>query len=187
MSHTTLMYDLLAKILSYPARDYLAIVREFQPMAQELFPEKPGLLDTFVYYVETTSGPEIEEYFTRSFDLSPVCCLEVGWHLFGENYERGEFLVRMREQLRRHGVSETSDLPDHLGRLLLLLARMERNEAAELAGQFVLPALGKIKDAVGDNVYGALIAAIEARLETDYPDAPRRPAQLPIFQEAACE
>ena len=128
-----------------------------------------------------------QELYVQTFEFNPACTLEIGWHLFGENYERGEFLVRMREQLRRYAIAETSDLPDHLCHLLLLIGRADRDEAAELAGQFVLPALAKIKASLKDNAYESLIAAIEAKLEADYPDSPRRPMQLPIFQEAACE
>jgi len=128
-----------------------------------------------------------QELYVQTFELNPACTLEIGWHLFGENYERGEFLVRMREQLRRHGIPESAELPDHLTHLLPLIGRMDPNEAAELSGQFVLPALAKIRDALKDNPYGAVIAAIEQQLEADFPGAPRRPAELPIFQEAACE
>jgi nitrate reductase delta subunit len=131
--------------------------------------------------------PAMQELYVQTFEFNPACTLEIGWHLFGENYERGEFLVRMREQLRRYRIAETSDLPDHLRHLLLLIALADHHEAAELAGQFVLPALGKIREALHDNAYEALIAAIEAKLEADYPDAPRRPVQFPIFQEAGCE
>ena len=131
--------------------------------------------------------PALQELYVQTFEFNPACTLEIGWHLFGENYERGEFLVRMREQLRRHGIVETSELPDHLQHVLLLIGQADHREAAELAGQFVLPALGKIRDALKENAYGVLIAGIEAKLEADFPDAPRRPVHLPIFQEAACE
>jgi nitrate reductase assembly molybdenum cofactor insertion protein NarJ len=131
--------------------------------------------------------PALQELYVQTFEFNPACTLEIGWHLFGENYERGEFLVRMREQLRRYGIAETSELPDHLRHLLLLIGRAEHAEAAELAGQFVLPALAKISDALKDNAYRPLIAAVQAKLEADYPDAPRRSVQFPIFQEAACE
>ncbi len=46
---------------------------------------------------------EVEEAFTRTFDVNPACALEVGWHLFGEEYTAAMFLVRMREELRKHG------------------------------------------------------------------------------------
>ena len=128
-----------------------------------------------------------QELYVKTFEFNPDCTLEIGWHLFGENYERGEFLVRMREQLRRYGIAESSELPDHLCHILPLLDRLDPEEGAELVGQYVLPALGKIKDALNGNEYQHLIAATMTRLEADYPDAPRRPVQLPVFQEAACE
>ena len=133
------------------------------------------------------ADPAMQEIYVQVFEFNPACTLEIGWHLFGENYERGEFLVRMREQLRRHGIAESTDLPDHLTLLLPLIAAMGYDEAAQLAGEFVLPALEKIRAALKDNPYEPVIASVTGKLETDFPDAPRRPVQLPIFQEAACD
>ena len=131
--------------------------------------------------------PAMQEQYVQAFEFNPACTLEIGWHLFGENYERGEFMVRMREQLRRHGIAESTELPDHLTHLLPLIARMPYGEAAELAGQYLLPALGRIKEGLKDHAYGPVITGIEAKLEADFPDAPRRPMHLPIYQEAACD
>jgi nitrate reductase molybdenum cofactor assembly chaperone len=131
--------------------------------------------------------PAMQEIYVRTFEFNPACTLEIGWHLFGENYERGEFLVRMRQQLRRHGIAESIELPDHLTHLLPLIACLEHDEAAQLAGEFILPALAKIRSAIEDNPYASVISGIAEKLEADFPDAPRRPVQLPIFQEAACD
>src|SRR3972149_5384978 len=84
---------------------------------------------------------ELEESFTRTFDLNPVCCLEVGWQLYGEDYNRGSFMVEMRQRIRSHGITETLELPDHLSNLLPLLGRMEPQEAGPLCASFVLSAL----------------------------------------------
>lgn len=131
--------------------------------------------------------PLQQELYVQTFEFNPACTLEIGWHLFGENYERGEFLVRMREQLRRHRIAESTELPDHLTHLLPLIACMERGESAQFVGEFILPALTKIRSAIHGNAYEPVIAGIVERLEGDFPDAPCRPIQLPIFQEAACE
>lgn len=131
--------------------------------------------------------PLRQELYVQTFEFNPAGTLEIGWHLFGENYERGEFLVRMREQLRRHRIAESTELPDHLTHLLPLIACMEHGEAAQFVGEFILPALTKIRSAIHDNAYELVIAGIAEKLESDFPDAPRRPTQLPIFQEAACE
>jgi nitrate reductase delta subunit len=125
-----------------------------------------------------------QEVYVETFEFNPACTLELGWHLFGENYERGEFLVRMRELLRRYAIAESTELPDHLSHLLALIPRMRHDEAAELAGQFVLPALAKIREALKDNPYGNVIADLEGMLDAEFPDAPHRPLSLPIFQEA---
>ncbi len=130
--------------------------------------------------------PERQELYVQTFEFNPACTLEIGWHLFGENYERGEFLVRMRGQLRRYEIAETTELPDHLTHVLRLIGRMEHDEAASLAGQVVLPALDKMQQPE-DNAYRATIEAIREKLRADFPDAPRRRPELPIFQEAACE
>lgn len=139
------------------------------------------LADLFRY----PDDPARQELYVQTFELNPACTLEMGWHLFGENYERGEFLVKMREQLRRHGIPECTELPDHLTYLLPLIGFMDREEAARLAGEVLLPALAKIRSGIQNNAYEAAIASVVEKLETDFPDAPRRPATLPIFQEAA--
>ena len=132
------------------------------------------------------ADPAMQELYIQTFEFNPACTLEMGWHLFGENYERGEFLVRMRQELRRYGIRESSELPDHLTHLLRLIARMEHEDAARLAGEFLLPALGKMQLAE-DNPYKPLVEGIKQKLTADFPDAPHRPSELPIFQEAACE
>jgi len=154
--------------------------QETEARTKSAYSELAGLL----CYPE---DPARQEFYVQTFEFNPACTLEIGWHLFGENYERGEFLVRMREQLRRHKIAESTELPDHLTHVLLLIACMEHDEAAQLAGEFILPALAKIRTAIHGNAYETVIASIVEKLEADFPDAPRRPAQLPIFQEAACE
>ncbi len=129
--------------------------------------------------------PAMQELYVQTFEFNPACTLEIGWHLFGENYERGEFLVRMRQQMRRYGVAESTELPDHLTHLLPLLDRMERAEAAGLATEFVLPALQKIK-LDEQNPYQAVLGGIERALLAEFGRA-TRPTPLPIFQEAVRE
>ncbi len=149
------------------------------------------LADLLRYPVEgrwDLSAEALQELYIDTFEFNPAATLETGWHLFGENYERGEFLVRMRSELRRHGIAESTELPDHLTHLLPLVARMDRDDAERLAGESLLPALGKIAKAVAagnDNPYQRVLAGIDAKLRADFPGAPARPVELPIFQEAA--
>ena len=83
-----------------------------------------GVLSEFQEFhagIAGLSTEQVQELFTRTFDLNPMCTLEIGWQLYGEDYQRGEFLVKMREDLRLFGVAESGDLPDHLSHALALL------------------------------------------------------------------
>ncbi len=109
---------------------------------------------------------ELEELYTRTFDMNPACSLEVGWHLFGEQYERGAFLVRMRGHMRRLGVAEDHELPDHLSHALAVASRMEAEEARGFEAESVSPAVLKIIEGLGegDNPYRHLLRAVSALL-----------------------
>jgi nitrate reductase assembly molybdenum cofactor insertion protein NarJ len=69
----------------------------------------------------------MEELYTRTFDLNPVATLEVGWHLWGEQYERGRFLADLRELQAHLGIDCGCELPDHLTVLLPTIAAMPDN------------------------------------------------------------
>ena len=108
----------------------------------------------------------------------------MGWHLFGENYDRGLLLVKMRQQMRAHGLAETTELPDHLTNGLRLLARMERHAGAYFAEAIVLPALEKMRQAIAgkDNPYQHVLEAARLAVREDFPDLPTRlsiPAGVP--------
>ena len=100
---------------------------------------------------------QLQELYVQTFDWNPATCLEIGWHLYGEQYDRGEFLVKMRQELRRHGLEESAELPDHLSHALRLAARMEPGEAEEFREKFVRPAVEKILPALNGNPYQRLL------------------------------
>jgi nitrate reductase molybdenum cofactor assembly chaperone NarJ/NarW len=139
------LYALLARLLSYPGPEYRLAARAAHRLLSEEFPEQPGQLDRFSTWVQGAPLEELEEVFTRTFDLNPVCCLEVGWQLYGEDYNRGSFMVQMRQQIRAHGLAESMELPDHLSNLLPLLGRMAPEQAGPLCASSILPALIKMQ------------------------------------------
>jgi len=168
----------LAHILLYPSDDLApraAFCREFLSTHQE--PLLLEMVETALYFLEERPRFELEELYTQTFDLNPVCTLEVGWHLYGEQYERGRFMVRARELLAKMGQDEGGELPDFLPSLLSTLPRLEPGEASDLAA-FLLPAVGKMCDALGEkekgqetaNPYHALLMAVRQALTARVPD-----------------
>ena len=104
---------------------------------------------------------EAQERYTPLFDLSPVCTLHVGYHLFGESYERGALLSGLRAELRKHDVSAGQDLPDFLPVLLELLGRLSAEDRALLVGDALAPALVKMNAALAASTdpWSALLRA----------------------------
>jgi len=151
----------IARLLEYPSAGCDV---ELPPDAD---PETARLLGDFAREIEGLSTEQLEELYTRTFDINPVCSLEVGWQLFGENYDRGSFLVWMRQQLRRFGLRESAELPDHLTHALALYTRLEGEEARQFASRFLCPAIDKMlagfagKNNPYENVLRAILQGVE--------------------------
>jgi nitrate reductase assembly molybdenum cofactor insertion protein NarJ len=158
--------DLLADLLTYPnAMGRVAVLDALAAVAVS----EPGLrikLSGFHEFIKTNTSVDLEERFCRTFDVNPICSLEIGWHLFGEDYARGAFLVQMRGRMREIGVEEVGELPDHLTHALRLLDRIDDEEGATLARSFVLPALAKMLEGFkdSDSTYKTVLESIQSHL-----------------------
>lgn len=161
----------LAHLLSYPERRMLEHVAHLQ-QALEDRPDVSRKVKLFSDYVTSTPMTAIEERFTNTFDMNPACCLEVGWHLFGEDYKRGEFLVHMRQALQEEELPESVELPDHLSHCLHLLAVLEDEDAQPFARRFLLPALEKIlKSLDNENLYRNILLVLQGVLQERFGEA----------------
>lgn len=158
----TQLHDLLATLVAYPEAGYQARVEECRAALAQAHPSAVRPMAEFAKAIAPMSLEEMQELFTRTFDLNPVCSLEIGWHLFGENYDRGALMVKMRQELRRYGIGETVELPDHLSHCLTLLGRMEAERAQDFANSCVLPALDKMLGAFAGKAEGKETIAAEA-------------------------
>ena len=165
MSDTNQIFEHLASILSYPEDRIAEHVARLQDLAGKELPSVQPLAD----FLKDARIKHVEELFTRTFDMNPSCCLEVGWHLYGEDYKRGELLVNMRQTLAEEHLPESTELPDHLSHCLLLLPRLESEDAEAFARRYLLPALPKIMPAMeAENPYTCVIALLQRVLEQRY-------------------
>ena len=186
--NTKSIYERFAKLFEYPGKDYRANAEECLTALQGEHSVASESLEEFCAPIRNLSTDDLQELFTRTFDLNPMCTLEIGWQLYGEDYQRGEFLVKMREQLREFNLRESGELPDHLTHGLVLLAHLEPDEAAEFAGSYLLPALDKMRTNWRENrnAFAALLESAFSRLRSEYPydqaKMPIRRPELPILQ-----
>lgn len=158
----TKIHELLAALVTYPETGYHQRVEECRRALTEAHPAVAPLLDDFAQAIAPLPVEDLQELFTRTFDLNPVCSLEIGWHLFGENYDRGALLVKMRQELRRYSLAESAELPDHLTHVLILLGHMEPERAQDFALACVLPALEKMLAAFAGKAEGKESISAEA-------------------------
>jgi nitrate reductase molybdenum cofactor assembly chaperone len=147
MQHPGSPVESLAALLEYPSASFGAQVEECRAVASRLKPEVAAGVERFADAVRGLSRSALQELYTQTFDLNAACTLDIGWHLFGEQYERGRFLSELRPQLAAAGIDEKGELPDYLPRLLLLLHRSDPTRTAELR-EMVRRAVEKIAGAL---------------------------------------
>jgi nitrate reductase delta subunit len=134
------VYDLAAGLLCYPDAEYPAKLAACRAALEPVDGEAADHLGTFARMTADLTTEAFQELFTRTLDLNPACTLDLGWHLYGEAYERGAFLVEIREALEGAGITESAELPDHLSHIVMLLGRLDQEAATTLAVR-VIPAI----------------------------------------------
>jgi nitrate reductase assembly molybdenum cofactor insertion protein NarJ len=193
-------YDLLARLLDYPeVEGYPEKLSSFIEMLEDGYADAAATLRPLHDRVQGMSNAEIQEMYTRTFDINPVCTLEIGWHIYGEDYARGALLVKLREQLRLVNVTESCELPDHLTHVLMLLGRIDGEKADDLAARYVLPGLDKMLEGMAgdEQPYRALIETVSNVVRADHDvevivprehrgDPPDWKNRMPVFGAQRC-
>jgi len=173
MSHLPKVLNALSNLLSYPDEHTVQTAELLYVLLMDELPQAASAASDFGSFVDQHELHEVEEAFTRTFDVNPTCALEVGWHLFGEEYARGMFLVRMREELRKYGVAESTELPDHLCHVLAVVAAMPDAEATRFVKACVQPAVEKMNAALQgkDSAYRHVVRCLVLVLAYAWGDA----------------
>lgn len=139
------IYCLFADIFDYPAPILADRVEELLQLATATHEEATQLLYQFQTFVEQAPPEKIEELYTGTFDLQPLCSPYIGYQIFGEEYRRGMFMAHLREHYRSNGFFAGSDLPDHLCVILRFLDGRKPGEVErELVTDCLIPALKKM-------------------------------------------
>lgn len=144
------LFRAFAEMLEYPHASPLESARACAALLAPVSPEAAALVDEFAAVAERTPYGDLQEAYTRTFDLNATYCPYVGYHLFGESYKRSVLLVRLKTQYRAVGVETGSEIPDHLALVLRFLAA---SGDADLTGEVIvdalLPALGRMVRGAG--------------------------------------
>lgn len=160
--------DLVSLSLEYPDETVTAALAAAEPDAVSLGTALSEALDGLRAWLVSAGQHQAEESYTRLFDMSPVCTLHAGYHLFGDAYQRGALLASLAAELRLAGVPQRDgELPDFLPTLLRLAGRLpEGEERALLVDFLLLPALTRMNAALAGSPspWAAVLAALPAAL-----------------------
>ena len=165
-------FGLFAALLEYPTAALAGQTGACIDSVEPVQPEAGKLLAEFMQGLQGHPLARIEELYSSTFDLQPVCHPYVGYHLFGESYKRGEFMAKLVEVYRSHGFSSENELPDHAAVILRFLGLGREVREGEFARvlllEGLLPAAEKMAGALdgqAGNPYRALVSALRLFLE----------------------
>lgn len=138
-------YLLFAGLLRYPDEHYPEIASKCLGMLRQSYPHTASELEPFVEFMQTHNPDEIEELYTRTFDVQPICYLDLGYVIFGEDYKRGAFLLHMQQEQAKANNDCGTDLPDNISNMLVLYTKTENQDLLnELAVKILIPGLEKM-------------------------------------------
>ena len=165
------LYGLISDLYDYPDVTYADRWLGAIAVLRDEFAAESAPLQAFVDETSDKSLDELEELFTRTFDLDPSATLDIGWHLWGEAYERGRFLARMRERLAETGIDEDGELPDHMRYVLRFIPCLAEEQRDWWVNQYPLMAFDPIVAALekSGSPYRHLAAATRALLKAMHP------------------
>jgi nitrate reductase molybdenum cofactor assembly chaperone len=145
MNNSFEQYNLLSYLFYYPGPGFQESVKKAQAYLDEYYPAAGTELKIFTDFVLQASQIELEELFTRSFDVQAATTLDLGYVLFGDDYKRGQVLVNLNSEHKEAGNDCGSELADHLPNILRLLYKMNKPELrTELVEKIIAPAVKKI-------------------------------------------
>ena len=162
-------YTLIADLFRYPSEslmgDALAVVQALEVG----YPEQSERVKDFIENFTSLTLNQRQEYYIKTFDIQAVCFLDVGYVLFGEDYKRGDFLVKMKEEQRNAGNDCGVELADHLPNLLTLIPKVKSKEfGEELIATICIPALDEMIEKFNmENAYLELLKMLQIVMQKD--------------------
>jgi len=154
-------YRILSALLLYPEGDLVAALPELEgglalPMRARVAPLLAHLAEQDLI--------TLQQEYVQTFDRTPSHSLHLFEHIHGESRDRGQAMVDLMEEYKKHGlVMQGDELPDFVPLFLEFLSQVESEEAGRLLGDavHVLAHLGR-KLAANGSVYACVFDVLES-------------------------
>lgn len=141
MEHAMHHYQILSRLLLYPEPELIAHLPQLDA-ALAAVPEQHAfmypLLRPLLAHLESSSLIDLQQQYVATFDRNPSHSLHLFEHIHGESRDRGQAMVDLMEEYKRHGLQMVGDdLPDFVPLFLEFLAQLDEEVSAPLLGDAV--------------------------------------------------
>ncbi|MCS0630441.1 nitrate reductase molybdenum cofactor assembly chaperone [Telluria mixta] len=154
-------YRILSALLLYPEGDLVAALPELEvglplPMRARVAPLLAHLAENDMI--------TLQQEYVQTFDRTPSHSLHLFEHIHGESRDRGQAMVDLMEEYKKHGLQMQGDeLPDFVPLFLEFLSQLDDEEAGRLLGDavHVLAFIGR-KLAANGSPYAGVFDVLES-------------------------
>lgn len=130
-------YQVLSALLLYPE----PVLIENLPEVELMLAAMPALhapLRPLLDYLASADMITLQQNYVMTFDRNPSHSLHLFEHIHGESRDRGQAMVDLMEEYKKHGLEMTGDdLPDFVPLFLEFLSQQDEAEAARLLSDAV--------------------------------------------------
>ncbi len=152
----------LSAVLEYPREDFIV---QLDAAAEAVHDNQQAslLLSEFRSAINKLKPHELEELYTRTFDLAPICIPYVSSHIYGdENFERGALMSGLQQQYEDCKFSTNGELPDHVAIILRFAPNFSEEELQDLMEFCLIQALQRMHEALkeADNPYQHILQTV---------------------------
>lgn len=138
-------YRLMAGLLDFPEQKLKEDVNAVQAFLDSRYPDVGDSFRPFCEVVKNILVDDMQELYTRTFEVQAITTLDLGYLLFGDDYKRAELLVNLNREHNTIGNNCGHELADHLPNVIRLIAMLEDEELRlELLKKLIIPGLKKM-------------------------------------------
>jgi nitrate reductase assembly molybdenum cofactor insertion protein NarJ len=134
-------YGTIGELMDFPGPGFAA---HGQTLLEFLRRDHPDAAEEVAQFLDgiPPRTPDLQELYTRTFDVQAVTTLSTGYVLFGDDYKRGALLSNLNREHNEAHNDCRGELADYLPNVLRLIPHLRDQELQrELVEQILVPAL----------------------------------------------
>jgi nitrate reductase molybdenum cofactor assembly chaperone NarJ/NarW len=155
-------FQVLSALLLYPEQALIDSLGAFEA-ALEKTPELHAPLRPLLSYLTAGELITLQENYVATFDRNPSHSLHLFEHIHGESRDRGQAMVDLMQEYKKHGLEMCgNDLPDYVPLFLEFLSQLDKDESERLLSDaiHVMAHVGR-KLAANSSPYAAVFDVLQ--------------------------